>query len=123
MWKDIHVTILPFLENALNEHKKVKGFEKIETENEFLYNIKRIWKKDIKIWVCDAYSFNEYDYYNKPQNIDFIYIAKPEATYSYDLLNVIKQDWINIGSFWALMWILWQDNIKDYIPPERREKK
>jgi hypothetical protein len=33
----------------------VKGFKKIETEDYILYEITRNGKKDITIWVSDAY--------------------------------------------------------------------
>jgi hypothetical protein len=35
---------------------------------------------------------------------------------------VAKEEGINIGKFWALMWILYTDNIVNYIPQERRKK-
>lgn len=122
MWKDIHYTIFPFLEAALRKHPMVIDFKKIETEDYFLYEITRNWKRDLTIWVCDSYIFTEKDYFNKPTNIDFIYIAKPEASYSEWFVDLLKQDWMNIWKLWALMGILYVDNITDYIPVERRER-
>lgn len=122
MWKDFHPTILPFLEKNLLNHKMVKDFEKIETGENIFYKIKRIWKGDLIVWVCDSYSFNEFDYYNKPVWIDFIYLAKPEASNPY-FDEECKRDWINMWKFWALMWVLYQDDIVNYIPVDRRGKE
>lgn len=122
MGKDLHYTILPYLEKCLSRHSKVSTFKKIETEEEIFYEIKRLGKKDLKIWVSDAYRFNLADYYTKPDSIDFIYIAKPEANYNRDeVVNHAHQDGINIGLFGALMGILYTDDIKGYIPKERRD--
>jgi hypothetical protein len=122
MGKDLHYSILPFLERALSQHEMVSSFNKVETEEEIFYEIERIGKKSLKIWVSDAYRFNLVDYYLKPEGIDFIYVAKPEAWYDTDdvVQNALK-DGINIGLFGALMGVLYVDNIKDYIPKERRD--
>ena len=122
MWKDFHHTILPFLEEELVRHKMVKDFNKIETANHILYKITRNGKKDITIWVSDAYWFNINHYYSKPEWIDFIYVAKPETSYSIAVVDIAKEEGINIGKFWALMWILHTDDIENYIPQERRKQ-
>lgn len=122
MGKDLHYTILPYLENALSKHKKVSTFRKIETEEDIFYEIERFGKSCLKIWISDAYRFNLTDYYRKPEDIDFIYIAKPEANYNRnEVVSNAYEDGINIGLFGALMGILYSDNIKEYIPPERRD--
>lgn len=122
MWKDFHHTILPFLEKNLLSHKMVIDFEKIETEENILYKIKRRNKSELIVWICDSYSFNKLDYYNKPEGIDFIYLAKPEASVPY-FEEECKRDWINMWKFWALMWVLYVDDIVNYIPVERRKKE
>lgn len=122
MWKDLHHTILPFLEKNLTSHPMVVNFEKIETEDNFLYKINRIRKKSLLIRVCDAYSFSWFDYYNKPEWIDFIYIARPEASDFY-YEEECKRDWINMWKFSALIWVLYVDDIVNYIPVDRRKKE
>ena len=122
MGKDLHSTILPYLEDRLRNHNKVSSFEKIETEDNIFYDIQRYELDNLKIWVSDAYIFNINDYYQRPQEIDFIYLAKPESTYNQDeVLEMAYNDGINIGKFGALMGIIYHENIKDYIPVERRE--
>jgi hypothetical protein len=124
MGKDLHYTILPFLEKALKNHKAVKKFEKIETDEYIFYKIERVEKPDLKIWASDAYRFNIHDYNNRPQGIDFIYLAKPESDYNRDeVVEMAYNDGINIGKFGALMGVLHQDDIKNYIPKERQEDK
>ena len=122
MGKDLHYTILPYLENALANHTIVDSFEKIETDEHIFYKIKRNGKSDLTIWVSDAYRFNIHDYSTRPQNIDFIYLAKPESNYNRnEVVEMAYNDGINIGKLGALMGILYQRNIQDYIPPERRD--
>lgn len=122
MGKDLHYTILPYLEKTLRDHAMVTSFTKEETDEHIFYNIERRDKAELRIWVSDAYSFNLYDYIQRPQNIDFIYLAKPESDYNRD--EVVEQafnDGINIGKLGALMGILYQDDIKNYVPKERRD--
>lgn len=122
MGKDLHYSILPYLERTLSEHAMVKNFTKEETDEHIFYIIERRDKAELRIWVSDAYSFNLYDYIQRPQNIDFIYLAKPESDYNRD--DVVEQaynDGINIGKIGALMGVLYQDDIKNYIPKERRD--
>lgn len=122
MGKDLHYSILVFLEKALSNHQKVSDFIKEETDENIFYNIKRYGKSDIKIWVSDSYRFNINDYFQKPEGINFIYIAKPEAKYNREeVVDMAYSDGINIGSFGALMGILYVEDIKNYIPKERRD--
>lgn len=122
MGKDLHYTILPYLEKTLRDHEMVNSFTKEETDEHIFYNIKRKHKADLRIWVSDAYRFNLHDYIQRPQNIDFIYLAKPESDYNRN--EVVEQafnDGINIGKLGALMGVLYQDDIKNYVPKERRD--
>lgn len=122
MGKDLHYTILPYLEKALLNHTMVESFTKEETDEHIFYNIKRASKSDLRIWVSDAYRFNIYDYTQRPHNIDFIYLAKPESDYNRDeVVRMAFDDNINIGKFGALIGILYVDDIAKYIPKERRD--
>jgi hypothetical protein len=122
MGKDLHYTILPFLERALEQHVIVDGFDKIETDEHIFYKIQRDGKSELTIWVSDAYRFTIHDYSMRPQEINFIYLAKPENDYNRnEVVEMAYNDGINIGKFGALMGILYQRNIRDYIPPERRD--
>jgi len=126
MSKDFHHTIIPFVENSLINHKMVADIKKVEDDSNIFYMIQRIWKSPLKIWLSDAYSFTINDYTNRPDNIDFIYIAKPYATYNKnEVVELALKDGINIGKFWALMGILYVDRskVKDYIPKERKEEE
>lgn len=122
MGKDLHYTILPYLEKALQNHAMVKSFTKEETDEHIFYNIKRLGKSNLRIWVSDAYRFNMHDYIQRPHNIDFIYLAKPESDYNREeVVTMAFNDDINIGKFGALIGILYVDDIKRYIPTERRD--
>jgi hypothetical protein len=124
MGKDFHYTILPFIEKALDGHDKVKMFRKEETDENIFYSIKRYGKSDIRIWISDTYIFTINDYFQKPKGIDFIYIAKPEAKYNQDeVVEAAYRDGINIGKFGALMGVLYVNDIKKYIPKERRDNE
>ena len=122
MGKDLHYTILPYLEDMLKNHNMVISFNKIETDENIFYDINRDNKPNMKIWVSDSYRFNINDYLQRPQEIDFIYLAKPESNYNRDeVVEMAYNDGINIGKIGALMGILYQKNIKEYIPKERRD--
>lgn len=122
MGKDLHYTILPYLEKALQDHTMVQSFKKEETDEHIFYNIKRASKSDLRIWVSDAYRFNIHDYIQRPHNINFIYLAKPESDYNRDEVVIQSfNDGINIGKIGALIGILYADDIKRYIPKERRD--
>jgi hypothetical protein len=122
MGKDLHYTILPYLEDMLKNHNMVIGFNKIETDENIFYDINRDNRPNMKIWVSDSYRFNINDYLQRPQDIDFIYLAKPESNYNRDeVVEMAYNDGINIGKIGALMGILYQENIKEYIPKERRD--
>lgn len=122
MGKDLHYTILPYLEKMLKNHTMVISFNKIETNENIFYDITRDNKPNMKIWVSDSYRFNINDYLQRPQEIDFIYLAKPESNYNRnEVVEMAYNDEINIGRFGALMGILYTDNIKEYIPTERRD--
>ena len=113
---------MPFIEKALNGHKMVKSFSVENLDDYILLHITRNSAKSlITIWVSDAYFFWVSQYYERPKNIDFIYLAKPEASYSDEIVDFVTKDGLNIWKFWALMGVLYQDNIADYIPPERRK--
>jgi len=122
MGKDLHYTILPYLEDQLKKHTMVLNFNKIETDENIFYDITRNNKPNLKIWVSDSYRFNINNYLQRPQEIDFIYLAKPESNYNREeVVEMAYNDGINIGKFGALMGILYKKNIKDYIPKERRD--
>ncbi len=123
MGKDLHYTILPFLEDALKKHTMVTSITRTDTDENIFYNIKRDGKSDLKIWASDSYRFNIHDYSLRPKQIDFIYLAKPESDYNREeVVEMAYNDGINIGKFGALMGILYHENIRDYIPTERREE-
>ena len=122
MGKNLHYSILPYIEGALSNHNAVLSYEKQETEEYVFYNIVRVEKADLRVLVCDSYNFILYNYLSCPKDVDFILIAKPEAKYSDEILEYAKKDNLNLGKLGALMEILHIDNIIDYIPKERRKE-
>lgn len=122
MGKDFHYSIVPYIEEKLQEHQMVKSISKIETDENIFYSIQRHHNSDLKIWLSDAYRFNIHDYMSRPKEINFIYLAKPESDYNRnEVVEMAYNDGINIGKFGALMGILYSNDIKNYIPKERRE--
>ena len=107
MGKDLHRQILDFFTKRVNECDKVVSCKLIYNPN---YHIVEIRRKapygNFKVCLCDEYFYTYNDYYLKPNEIqssDFLLIAKPEANYSDDLIELALQDHVFIGKMKAFI--------------------
>lgn len=129
MGRDLYYTIPQFFEKSLTNHAKVASWRRIDhptDENDFLYIVHRVnGLSDIVVHASDAYSYTLTDYYQKPRQLvqgSFIYIARPEASYDWSIVEVAQQDRISIGKFGAIMGALYVDQHWNFVPKERREE-
>ena len=130
MGRDLHISILRFIEDALNQHTMVASWERIDSlteHNDYLYHIKRNKRlSDIIMHASDSYFYTLNNYFQKPDELSegsFIYIARPEAKYNADIVEILQTDKISIGKFGALIGALYQKEHWNYIPKERREEE
>lgn len=120
MGKDLHYSIKPFIEKALSSHNAVKSFIKEDTDDFFVYKIKRNFNlSDVIVVLSDDYNFNHYSYLNKPEvlkNGGFILVARPEAS-CFERNE--SADKISIGKIARLLGSLHEKNIWQYEPPKK----
>lgn len=129
MGRDLYYTIPQFFENSLDNHAMVLSWRRVDDptdDNDFLYQICRAnGLSDIIVHASDAYSYTLTDYYQKPRQLvpgSFIYIARPEASYDWGIVEIAQQDQISIGKFGAIMGALYVPQHWNYVPKERRDE-
>lgn len=107
MGKDLHRQILEFFKKRLDECDKVVGYETVNNSNYYIVLIRRAYPyNNFKVCLCDEYCYTMNDYYSKPEEItskDFLLIAKPEANFSDDLIELALLNHIYIGKMKAFI--------------------
>lgn len=122
MGKDLHHSILEFLENGLNKHQYVEQVIDISNEDYYIYLVKRNSNlRDVVILLSDEYYYSEFDYYSKPAELNeggFILIAKPEA--SFDSQINYLEDRVITGKIGVLFGALRYNDYWTYQKPEKK---
>jgi len=123
MGRNLYYTIPQYLEKALDNHKKVASWRRIDhpqNDDDFIYLIERTdGLSDIILHASDEYSYSLTDYFQNPDKIkegSFILVARPEAKYDNSIVEIATNDMISIGKFSALMGALYIDEHWNYIP-------
>lgn len=123
MGKNLHYTIIPFIEKALNSHNIVESLQMIEDDDFYIYLIKRKrGLSDLFVMLSDDYNFNDYSLitrHNILKNGGFILLARPEAT--YDGNNNLENK-LGIGKIGKLLGALNQNDFWNYQPPKKDKK-
>jgi len=118
MGKDLHPSILPFIERALTFHGKVKSFELLKDPEFYIYHIERgNGLRDLYVVLSDDYYFGDYakiTIHPILKNGGFILIARPEATNHNDNDIDLK---LGIGKIGKLLGALNKDDYWKYEPP------
>ena len=100
MGKNLHPSILPYWERALNNHSNVRSWEKLNDPSDYIYLINRVRGDDVLILASDEYRYTLTDFFNRNERINaksMIYLARPEANYSLDVIDAAKAEQITIG--------------------------
>ena len=128
MGRDLYYTIPQFFEKALDQHQMVIAWKRVDhpsEDNDYLYLIMRNRGfSEMLVHASDEYSYSLTHYFQKPDKLDagsFIYVARPEASYDFNIVEVAQKDRISIGKFAAIMGALYIEDHWDYIPKERRK--
>ncbi|TIL67744.1 hypothetical protein [Mesorhizobium sp.] len=131
MGKDLHHSIMKFLERRLDEHSLVKDWKRVNEGDWIIYNVERYKFNDkVKICLSDAYLFTDFDYQDRAKFLsggDYILVAKPEGGFgvSSHLINSAK---IGVGKIGEMMGALNSKEMWTYVPPsddelrQRRER-
>jgi hypothetical protein len=118
MGKDLHHSIRPFIERALNNHFAVDKVIQIDVEDFYAYKVSRKrGMSNLIVVLSDAYNFNEKDLLTKPRvlkNGGFFLIAKPEGR---GIETSIPEEKLGLGKFGKLMGALNRNDYWNYEPP------
>ncbi len=118
MGKDLHPSIVPFIERALTFHNKVKSFELVKDPEFYIYHITRSnGLRDLYVVLSDDYYFGDYGIitmHSILSNGGFILIARPEATNHNENNNELR---LGIGKIRKLLGALHRDEYWTYEPP------
>lgn len=125
MGKNLHHTIVPFFEKSLSNHNKVIRYTKDNSHDYYLYSIERANNlSTLIVLLADEYEYTLNDYYQRPQaakeNV-FICVIRPEADFSYAIIDIAKEDKVGIGKLSTLIGALNYDKHWLYVPPERKK--
>jgi hypothetical protein len=122
MSKDLHPSIIKFFQSRMTEHSRVDSFDDISTEEFIIYRIhRRDGLSPVVVWLSDAYCFTKAEYLARPKRpkIDYILIARPEATDS----GPISDNWsgIGVGNIAGFMGALNKERVCEYSAPKKTD--
>jgi len=123
---DLHPSILPYWEKALNSHSNVSSWDKLDDSNDYIYRIKRVRGKDILVLVSDCYEYSLSDFFTRNDLIGqgaMIYMAKPESKYDLEVANVAKQERVTIGMLGEILGALNLDAHWNWESKDRKERR
>lgn len=124
MGKNLHSSILPYWERALNSHTKVKSWDRLPHTTDYIYLIVRISPlSEVVIHVSDEYRYNLTHYHTRPPEIKegaIIYLAKPESDYALEVVDIAVNDGISIGKYGEVLGAL---NINKHWTWEHKDRK
>jgi hypothetical protein len=122
MGKDLHYSIRPFIENALNSHSAVRTLSPINLDDFYAYRIERtLGRSDVILILSDDYYFGNTSLENMPailKNGGFILLAKPESD---GIKTSIPQAKLGIGKLGKLLGALNLEEFWKYEIPEKKK--
>lgn len=121
MGKDLHPSIMPFVERKMESHPYIVNVEDISTKEHYIFKlIRKDSLRDVVVLISDCYHFSEFDYLSKPVELNdggFILIARPESSFPSDIQHHIKEDKTIIGKIGILLGALKIDEFWTYEKP------
>lgn len=124
MGKDLHYSIRPFIERALNNHSAVESIEPIALDDFYAYKVnRRRGMTSLVVVLSDDYHFGSASLQNKPTILKdggFFLIAKPEAS---GFEGNEPNEKLGIGKIGKLLGALNREDFWNYEPPKKDEEK
>jgi len=124
MGKDLHYTIRPFIEQALNSHFAVEKIEAIEVEDFYAYRItRRRGMSSLIVVLSDDYYFGSASLQSKPNILKdggFFLIARPEAS-GFQGNEPLEK--LGVGKIGKLLGALNREDFWNYEPPKKDKKE
>lgn len=124
MGRDLHYSIIRFLEKRLDGHSAVEKWERNDLNDWIVYKVSRFrYNDNVNIVLSDAYKFTDFDYHNRPPFLsagDYILVAKPEGglVVSKHLIDTAK---IGVGKLGEMMGALNSKEMWRYSPSSDEE--
>jgi hypothetical protein len=122
MGKNLHYSILPFLEKSLNSHSLVQSIQRVDDDDFYIYFIQRNGGlRSLYVVLSDDYSFNDYSLITRHRilnNGGFILVARPEA---YCRSRSEPEFQLGIGKIGKLLGALNRDDYWNYEPPTKEK--
>lgn len=120
MGKNLHYSIRPFIENALNNHAAVDKIEPIQLDEFYAYKIyRRRGMSSVIVVLSDDYYFSSSSMHNKDNILKdggFILVARPEATGGEESEPYER---LGIGKIGKLLGALNFEEFWSYEPPKK----
>lgn len=126
MGKDLHPSILPYWERALDNHSNVASWMRLSDPSDYIYQITRERGEDILILASDCYRYSLTDFFTRNKHIGagaMIYMAKPESNYSLEVADVAKEECVTIGKLGEILGALNIDAHWDWESRDRKERR
>lgn len=124
MGKNLHYSIRPFIEQALNSHFFVEKFELVDNDEYYIYRVKRKHgMSDVIVVLSDDYYFSTASLQSKPKilkNGGFFLIARPEAK-GFEGNKPLEK--LGVGKIGKLLGALNKEDFWNYEPPKKNEEK
>jgi len=122
MGKNIHYSIRPFIENALNNHFAVEKIEKIVLDDFYAYKItRRREMSSLIVVLSDDYDFNDESIQKKPSILKdggFFLKAKPEG---YGISRSLPEEKLGLGGIGKLLGAINKKDYWNYEPPIKED--
>ena len=103
MGKALRPEHIAFFINRMDEHNLVNYWELIESQDEYLFRIRRILsgsKSDVIVHLTDAYRYGLAEFYARPNHLktgSYVVIGMPHADADADVIETAKKQQIGIG--------------------------
>jgi hypothetical protein len=124
MGKNLHYSIIPFIERALMNHFAVGWFELIDNEEYYIYKVyRKRGMSEVIVVLSDDYYFASASLQNKPAILKdggFFLIARPEAS-GFEGNEPLEK--LGIGKLGKLLGALNREDFWNYEPPKKDEEK
>lgn len=126
MAKNLHPSILPYWERALDGQSNVKSWSRVSDPSDYIYHIERVHAGDIYVLVSDSYRYGLTDFFTRNDSIEqgsMIYMARPESNYSLEVADAAKDEMISIGMLGEILGALNIDKHWEWESQVRKERR
>ena len=124
MGKALRPEHIAYFTTRMDEHSRVKNWEPIENEEEYLFRIRRTLsgrKSDVIVHLTDAYRYGRGEFIARPNQLgtgSYVVIGMPHASADPEVIELAKDRRIGVGHIGRFMGALNYRKIWEYMTPE-----